>query len=94
MQFVENVGWVPQVNIAYHVGVDGMSMPLVALSALLTTTMVQMKGIIQALQAAGVSAPVIVGGAPLTQEYASQIGARGYAPDAASAVDIVNKLLA
>jgi 5-methyltetrahydrofolate--homocysteine methyltransferase len=67
---------------------------VVALSALLTTTMVQMKGIIQALQAAGVSAPVIVGGAPLTQEYASQIGARGYAPDAASAVDIVNKLLA
>ena len=67
---------------------------VIALSALLTTTMVQMKGIIQALQAAGVSAPVIVGGAPLTQEYAGQIGARGYAPDAASAVDIVNKLLA
>jgi 5-methyltetrahydrofolate--homocysteine methyltransferase len=67
---------------------------VVALSALLTTTMVQMKSIIQALQAAGISAPVIVGGAPLTQEYAAQIGARGYAPDAASAVDIVNKLLA
>jgi 5-methyltetrahydrofolate--homocysteine methyltransferase len=67
---------------------------VIALSALLTTTMVQMKSIIQALQAAGISAPVIVGGAPLTQEYAAQIGARGYAPDAASAVDIVNKLLA
>jgi 5-methyltetrahydrofolate--homocysteine methyltransferase len=67
---------------------------IVALSALLTTTMVQMKGVIQALQAAGVAAPVIVGGAPLTQDYASQIGAQGYASDAASAVDVVNKLLA
>ncbi len=67
---------------------------IVALSALLTTTMVQMKSIIQSLQAAGVKAPVIVGGAPLTQEYAAQIGAQGYASDAASAVDIVNKLLA
>jgi 5-methyltetrahydrofolate--homocysteine methyltransferase len=67
---------------------------IVALSALLTTTMVQMKGVIQALQAAGVAVPVIVGGAPLTQDYANQIGAHGYAADAASAVDIVNKLLA
>ncbi len=67
---------------------------IVALSALLTTTMVQMKGVIQALQAAGVTAPVIVGGAPLTQDYANQIGAQGYASDAASAVDVVNKLLA
>jgi 5-methyltetrahydrofolate--homocysteine methyltransferase len=67
---------------------------IVALSALLTTTMVQMKGVIQALQAAGVAAPVIVGGAPLTQDYARQIGAQGYASDAASAVDVVNKLLA
>ncbi len=67
---------------------------VVALSALLTTTMVQMKAIIQALQTAGVAAPVIVGGAPLTQDYADQIGAKGYAPDAASAVDIVHRLVA
>lgn len=67
---------------------------VVALSALLTTTMVQMKGVVQAVQAAGLTIPVIVGGAPLTQDFADQIGARGYAPDAASAVDIVNKLLA
>jgi 5-methyltetrahydrofolate--homocysteine methyltransferase len=66
---------------------------VVALSALLTTTMVQMKSVIAALQAAGVNTPVIVGGAPLTAEYATQIGARGYAPDAASAVDIVHRLL-
>jgi 5-methyltetrahydrofolate--homocysteine methyltransferase len=66
---------------------------VVALSALLTTTMIQMKSIIQTLQAAGLKTPVIVGGAPLTQDYADQIGAKGYAPDAASAVDIVNKLI-
>jgi len=67
---------------------------VIALSALLTTTMVQMKAIIHALQTAGVGAPVIVGGAPLTQDYADQIGAKGYAADAASAVDIVHRLVA
>jgi len=66
---------------------------VVALSALLTTTMVQMKAVITALQAAGLDVPVIVGGAPLTAEYAGQIGARGYAPDAASAVDVVRRLI-
>jgi len=65
---------------------------VVALSALLTTTMIQMKSVIQAVQAAGLATPVIVGGAPLTQDYADQIGARGYAPDAASAVDVVRRL--
>jgi methylmalonyl-CoA mutase cobalamin-binding domain/chain len=67
---------------------------VVALSALLTTTMVQMKGVIEALKGAGLTVPVVVGGAPLTQDYAEQIGARGYAADAASAVDIVSRLLA
>jgi len=67
---------------------------VVALSALLTTTMVQMKSVITALQAAGVEVPVIVGGAPLTPDYAGQIGAKGYAPDAASAVDVVHRLMA
>jgi 5-methyltetrahydrofolate--homocysteine methyltransferase len=67
---------------------------VVALSALLTTTMVQMKSVIQAVLAAGLTVPVIVGGAPLTQDYADQIGAKGYAADAASAVDIVHRLMA
>ncbi len=67
---------------------------VVALSALLTTTMVQMKGVIEALKVAGLGMPVVVGGAPLTQDYAEQIGARGYAADAASAVDVVSRLLA
>ncbi len=65
---------------------------VVALSALLTTTMIQMKGVVQALKDAGLPTPVVVGGAPLTQDYASQIGANGYAPDAASAVDVVSKI--
>lgn len=67
---------------------------VVALSALLTTTMVQMKTVIAALRATGLNVPVIVGGAPLTGEYAAQIGAGGYAADAASAVDVVHRLIA
>jgi 5-methyltetrahydrofolate--homocysteine methyltransferase len=67
---------------------------IVAMSALLTTTMVQMKNVVQAVQSAGLGIPVIVGGAPLTQDFAEQIGAKGYAPDAASAVDIVHRLIA
>jgi len=65
---------------------------LVGLSALLTTTMVGMKDVVVALQAAGIPARVIVGGAPLTQAFADQIGAHGYAPDAASAVEVALKL--
>ena len=69
---------------------------VVGLSALLTTTMPVMKDIIQALSAdddtKGVK--VMVGGAPLTQEYADSIGAAGYAPDASSAVDLAEKLVA
>jgi len=65
---------------------------LVALSALLTTTMPQMKSVIEALKEAGVEAKVMIGGAPITQDYADEIGADGYAPDAASAVDLARSL--
>jgi 5-methyltetrahydrofolate--homocysteine methyltransferase len=67
---------------------------VVALSALLTTTMIQMKNVVQAVQGSGLGVPVIVGGAPLTQDFADQIGAKGFAPDAASAVDLVHRLIA
>jgi 5-methyltetrahydrofolate--homocysteine methyltransferase len=69
---------------------------IVGMSALLTTTMVAMKDTIEALKAAGIREKVVVmvGGAPLTQEYADSIGADGYAPDAASAVDKAKELLA
>jgi len=67
---------------------------LVGLSALLTTTMVNMKTIIEALQEAGLrgSVKVMVGGAPVTDSFARQVGADAYAPDAASAVDIARSL--
>lgn len=66
---------------------------IVALSALLTTTMVQMKNIVEAVKATGLGIPVIIGGAPVTRDYADQIKAQGYAPDAASAVEEVGRLL-
>jgi 5-methyltetrahydrofolate--homocysteine methyltransferase len=68
----------------------------VCMSALLTTTMPAMKDTIEALKEAGIRDKVIVmvGGAPLTQSYADEIGADGYAPDAASAVDKAKELLA
>ena len=69
---------------------------LVGLSALLTTTMVSMKTIIEALQEAGLrgSVKVMVGGAPVTDAFAKQIGADAYAPDAATAVDVARSLAA
>ena len=66
---------------------------VVGLSALLTTTMPQMQNVINALKEAGATAKVIIGGAPVTQNYADEIGADGYAPDAASAVDITKTLI-
>ena len=62
---------------------------LVGVSALLTTTMVGMKDVVAAVRAADLGdVKVIVGGAPVTAEYAASIGADGYAPDAASAVGV------
>jgi len=67
---------------------------IVGLSALLTTTMPQMKNVVAALKEAGLDAKVMIGGAPVTQNYADEIGADGYGPDAASAVDVAKALLA
>ena len=66
---------------------------LVGLSALLTTTMPAMKEVVEALKGECVDCKIIIGGAPVTQAYADEIGADGYAPDAASAVDIGKELL-
>ena len=65
----------------------------VGLSALLTTTMPMMDKTVAALRDAGVEAKVMIGGAPVTQEYADKIGAQGYAADAATAVDVVKELV-
>ncbi len=67
---------------------------VIGMSALLTTTMTAMKDTIDALTEAGLrqSLKVIVGGAPLSQEFASQIGADGYAADAMAAKELCEKL--
>ena len=68
---------------------------IVAMSALLTTTMTQMKTTLEALEEAGVKEKVktMIGGAPVTQNYADEIGADGYARDAASAADKAKELI-
>ena len=75
--------------------VDENEAPIVGLSALLTTTMVNMKQVIDTLAEKGLRerVKIVVGGAPLTQSFADEIGADGFAPDAASAVDLVKSLL-
>jgi len=67
---------------------------IVGLSALLTTTMTQMPGVIEAVKEAGLDVKVMIGGAPITQDYADEIGADGYAADAATAVDVARSLMA
>jgi 5-methyltetrahydrofolate--homocysteine methyltransferase len=68
---------------------------IVALSALLTTTMTMMKTIIEALNKAGIrnKTKVIIGGAPITQQYADEIGADGYSDNASSAVALARTLV-
>lgn len=66
---------------------------MICMSALLTTTMPQIERTIQTIKEAGLKAKTLIGGAPVTQEYADSIGADGYAPDAISAVEKAKELL-
>ncbi len=68
---------------------------VVALSALLTTTMLAMKDTIEVLKEEGLrdDVKVIVGGAPVNQDFSDEIGADGYAPDAASATDLCDEMV-
>ncbi|HEY5629752.1 MAG TPA: corrinoid protein [Candidatus Limnocylindrales bacterium] len=66
---------------------------LVGVSALLTTTMPSMRDIVVAVRESGLPAKVVVGGAPVTAEYAAQVGADGFAPDASAAVELARQLL-
>jgi len=68
---------------------------VLGLSALLTTTMPKMKEVVESLVEAGIrkSLKVMVGGAPVTEKFAKDIGADGYAPDAASAVEKARELI-
>jgi 5-methyltetrahydrofolate--homocysteine methyltransferase len=75
--------------------VQAGSVDIVALSALLTTTMPNMQVTVDALKAAGLrdKVKVIIGGAPVTEAYAKQIGADGYSPDASGAARLAKALL-
>jgi 5-methyltetrahydrofolate--homocysteine methyltransferase len=66
---------------------------LLGLSALLTTTMPAMRDTVRAIRDQGLGVKIVVGGAPITREFAREIGADGYAPDAGSAVDTAIELL-
>jgi 5-methyltetrahydrofolate--homocysteine methyltransferase len=68
---------------------------VIGVSALLTTTMASMKNTVEAVKEAGLDGKVkvIIGGAPVTQKYADEIGADGYARDAAGAATLVKRLL-
>jgi 5-methyltetrahydrofolate--homocysteine methyltransferase len=67
---------------------------IIALSALLTTTMSMMKTVVDALEKAGIreKTKVMIGGAPITQQFADQIGADGYSDNASAAVALARKL--
>jgi 5-methyltetrahydrofolate--homocysteine methyltransferase len=84
-------------NVAPQAFVDAVkehNASIVALSALLTTTMPAMRDTVAKLKEAGLSAKVMIGGAPITQDFANEIGADGYAPDSASAVEVARQLVA
>ncbi len=65
----------------------------VGLSALLTTTMINMKGTIEAIRQRHPETVVLVGGAPVTDDFAKRIGASGFAPDPQGAIDLLDQLL-
>jgi 5-methyltetrahydrofolate--homocysteine methyltransferase len=86
------------VDIAPHAFVKAIQdhkAPLVGISALLTTTMPNLQKTIEVIKGSGLrdQVKIIVGGAPVTADYAAKIGADAYAPDAGSAVEVVKKLM-
>jgi len=89
---VINIG-IDQPNEEFVKAVKEHKPNLLGMSALLTTTMPRMGEVINSLKEAGIrdQVAVIIGGAPVTEEFASEIGADLYAPNAGSAVDIANE---
>ena len=79
---------------AFVQAVDEHNPDIVGLSALLTTTMPAMRAIVSAVKATSRQPKVVIGGAPVTQAFADEIQADGYATDAASAVDLAKSVLA
>jgi corrinoid protein of di/trimethylamine methyltransferase len=91
---VTDIG-VDQTPEAFVKAIEENNADIVGASALLTTTMLQQKKLIEALENAGLrdKVKVLIGGAPVTDRYASEIGADGYAEDAISAVDVAYRLM-
>lgn len=92
---VVNIG-IDQPNEAFVEAVKEHKPKVLGLSALLTTTMPRMGEVINSLKEAGIreEVSVIIGGAPVTEEFAEEIGADMYAPNAGSAIEIVNNFFA
>jgi 5-methyltetrahydrofolate--homocysteine methyltransferase len=67
---------------------------ILGMSALLTTTMIYMKTVVDAVREKGLDVKIAVGGAPVTDKFANEVGADGYAADAASAVELFKRLVA
>ncbi|MEW6399049.1 MAG: corrinoid protein [Bacillota bacterium] len=82
-------------EIKFIKAVRESSAEILGMSALLTTTMLHMKDVVDTLKEEGLRerVKVMVGGAPVTRQFAEEIGADGYAPDAASAVDLARQLV-
>ena len=89
---VEDIG-VDVTPDAFVEKIKGSKASIVGLSALLTTTMPAMEKTVAAIKLAGLNCKIMIGGAPVTQNYADKIGADGYAADAATAVDIAKGFL-
>lgn len=91
---VTDIG-VDQKPEAFITAVKESDADIVGASALLTTTMLQQKKLVEAIEEAGLrdKVKVMVGGAPVTDNFAKEIGADGYAEDAISAVDIAYRLM-
>ncbi len=66
---------------------------LVGMSALLTTTMPHMREAVAAVKATGVPTKIVIGGAPVTPEFAAEVEADGFAPDAGAAADVARSLI-
>ena len=81
---------------AFVASVREQGVQIVCMSALLTTTMTSLQTTVDAIKAAGLNdnVRIMIGGAPITQEYADKIGAHGYAADAATATDRARELVA
>jgi len=94
-------------NYGYHVIDLGKDVPadlivdtamkenarVIGLSALMTTTMMRMKDVVELVKERGCTAKVVIGGAAITESFAEEIGADGYSKDAAECVKLVDRLL-